>query len=148
MAKAFSVFKCHAFENARCLSQPLKNSASNHPTKLLSAVRTRRLTTENVLFEPARDASQSDVLLGLAGGGARTHTILRSLDFESSASANSATPAWGSGAKRYEIRAQAQHRRLKSALPLANPVWGRTRKFAKDGGRYTKSSIRKPRGGP
>jgi hypothetical protein len=30
---------------------------------------------------------------GLAGGGARTHTILRSLDFESSASANSATPA-------------------------------------------------------
>ena len=93
MAKAFSVFKCHAFENARCLSQPLKNSASNHPTKLLSAARTRRLTIENVLFEPARDASQSDVLLGLAGGGARTHTILRSLDFESSASANSATPA-------------------------------------------------------
>src|SRR5438874_833694 len=93
MAKAFSVFKCHAFENARCLSQPLKNSASNHPTKLLSAARTRRLTTENVLFEPARDASQSDVLLGLAGGGARTHTILRSLDFESSASASSATPA-------------------------------------------------------
>src|SRR5436309_8834174 len=93
MANAFSVFKCHAFENALCLSQPLKNSASNHPTKLLSAARTRRLTTENVLFEPARDASQSDVLLGLAGGGARTHTILRSLDFESSASANSATPA-------------------------------------------------------
>ena len=30
-----------------------------------------------------------------AGGGARTHTILRSLDFESSASANSATPAQG-----------------------------------------------------
>src|SRR6266404_2341815 len=30
---------------------------------------------------------------GIAGGGARTHTILRSLDFESSASANSATPA-------------------------------------------------------
>src|SRR5437867_3215517 len=28
-----------------------------------------------------------------AGGGARTHTILRSLDFESSASASSATPA-------------------------------------------------------
>jgi hypothetical protein len=34
---------------------------------------------------------------GTAGGGARTHTILRSLDFESSASANSATPAiWNS----------------------------------------------------
>jgi hypothetical protein len=28
-----------------------------------------------------------------AGGGDRTHTILRSLDFESSASASSATPA-------------------------------------------------------
>ena len=33
------------------------------------------------------------ILRGGAGGGARTHTILRSLDFESSASANSATPA-------------------------------------------------------
>ena len=30
---------------------------------------------------------------GFAGGGARTHTTLRPLDFESSASANSATPA-------------------------------------------------------
>ena len=30
----------------------------------------------------------------LAGGGARTHTALRPLDFESSASANSATPAF------------------------------------------------------
>src|SRR6266446_2033622 len=30
-----------------------------------------------------------------AGGGARTHTALRPLDFESSASANSATPAFG-----------------------------------------------------
>src|SRR6266404_5640601 len=30
---------------------------------------------------------------GSAGGGARTHTALRPLDFESSASANSATPA-------------------------------------------------------
>jgi hypothetical protein len=59
----------------------------------LSAARTRRLTTRNVLLEPARDASQSGVLLELAGGGARTHTTLRSLDFESSASANSATPA-------------------------------------------------------
>src|SRR5439155_1810035 len=39
MANAFSVFKCHAFENARSFSQPLKNSASNHPTKLLSAAR-------------------------------------------------------------------------------------------------------------
>ena len=31
----------------------------------------------------------------IAGGGARTHTTLRPLDFESSASANSATPALG-----------------------------------------------------
>jgi hypothetical protein len=35
-----------------------------------------------------------------AGGGARTHTILRSLDFESSASANSATPALGDRSER------------------------------------------------
>ena len=33
-----------------------------------------------------------------AGGGDRTHTILRSLDFESSASASSATPAPGTQA--------------------------------------------------
>src|SRR3981081_3021798 len=39
-----------------------------------------------------------------AGGGARTHTILRSLDFESSASASSATPAREKrGAGRYEL---------------------------------------------
>ena len=31
-----------------------------------------------------------------AGGGNRTHTLLRELDFESSASASSATPAMGS----------------------------------------------------
>src|SRR6267143_313418 len=43
-----------------------------------------------------------------AGGGARTHTILRSLDFESSASASSATPALRTGAKEYELRAEAQ----------------------------------------
>jgi hypothetical protein len=36
----------------------------------------------------------SDVLVNRAGGGARTHTALRPLDFESSASANSATPAF------------------------------------------------------
>jgi hypothetical protein len=36
-----------------------------------------------------------------AGGGARTHTILRSLDFESSASANSATPAFHSETRFY-----------------------------------------------
>src|SRR5262245_52095689 len=39
-----------------------------------------------------------------AGGGARTHTILRSLDFESSASANSATPAFHSDTSFYEAK--------------------------------------------
>jgi hypothetical protein len=43
---------------------------------------------------------------GIAGGGARTHTILRSLDFESSASASSATPAFGNGSER--IRASGR----------------------------------------
>src|SRR6266496_5363098 len=118
MANAFSVFKCHVFENARSLSQPLKNSASNHPTKLLSAARTRRLTTRNVLFEPARDASQSDILLGLAGGGARTHTILRSLDFESSASANSATPALADRSERIrDSRASSRSPRCRVRCP-------------------------------
>ena len=37
--------------------------------------------------------NQSIIVFEIAGGGARTHTILRSLDFESSASASSATPA-------------------------------------------------------
>src|SRR6266403_728800 len=46
---------------------------------------------------------------GSAGGGARTHTALRPLDFESSASANSATPAFFSkGTARYDLRAEAQ----------------------------------------
>ena len=43
---------------------------------------------------PSADRCFSNCWAGTtAGGGARTHTILRSLDFESSASANSATPA-------------------------------------------------------
>ena len=37
--------------------------------------------------------STSNIQRKIAGGGARTHTALRPLDFESSASANSATPA-------------------------------------------------------
>ena len=40
----------------------------------------------------------------IAGGGARTHTILRSLDFESSASASSATPAAGMEASERGLR--------------------------------------------
>src|ERR1700688_1788405 len=52
---------------------------------------------------------------GIAGGGARTHTILRSLDFESSASASSATPALRTEAKEYELRAQAQTLPMRSS---------------------------------
>src|SRR5436305_5965186 len=40
---------------------------------------------------PTSNAQRS--MKRIAGGGARTHTTLRPLDFESSASANSATPA-------------------------------------------------------
>ena len=43
-----------------------------------------------------------------AGGGDRTHTILRSLDFESSASASSATPAAKGSSYKIETRAQAR----------------------------------------
>src|SRR5437870_3077302 len=45
-----------------------------------------------------------------AGGGARTHTALRPLDFESSASANSATPALlGNSSLRTETKIESQH---------------------------------------
>src|SRR5437764_6258719 len=40
-----------------------------------------------------RSRFRSPLFARTAGGGDRTHTILRSLDFESSASASSATPA-------------------------------------------------------
>ena len=43
-----------------------------------------------------------------AGGGDRTHTILRSLDFESSASASSATPAAKGSSYKVETGAQAR----------------------------------------
>src|SRR5438094_5697051 len=42
-----------------------------------------------------RSRFRSPLFARTAGGGAPTHTILRSLDFESSASASSATPAHG-----------------------------------------------------
>src|SRR5207253_1987226 len=45
---------------------------------------------------------------GSAGGGDRTHTILRSLDFESSASASSATPAAKGSSYKIETGAQAR----------------------------------------
>src|SRR6266481_1409888 len=46
---------------------------------------------------------------GSAGGGARTHTALRPLDFESSASANSATPAFGkNGTIRFPRRSSSR----------------------------------------
>src|SRR5437762_12629661 len=51
---------------------------------------TNELTFSNIQH-PTSNAQRS--MKTLAGGGARTHTALRPLDFESSASANSATPA-------------------------------------------------------
>src|ERR1700732_3416920 len=45
---------------------------------------------------------------GPAGERDRTFTLLRILDFESSTSASSATPALRTEAKEYELRAQAQ----------------------------------------
>ena len=64
-----------------------------------------------------------------AGGGDRTHTPLRVLDFESSASASSATPAFSSGSEATEIveglqaarRTEdfAQDNRLPNAATLA-----------------------------
>ena len=55
-----------------------------------------------------------------AGGGARTHTILRSLDFESSASASSATPAQGILKLRSPRRSSSasEHR---DSVGVANP---------------------------
>ena len=55
---------------------------------------------------------------GIAGGGARTHTILRSLDFESSASANSATPALGDRSERIrDSRASSTSPRRRARCP-------------------------------
>ena len=53
-----------------------------------------------------------------AGGGARTHTLLRVLDFESSASASSATPA----AER--IVSHSQHSAQEEIARAASPVAG------------------------
>src|ERR1700694_1690490 len=66
------------------------------------------LTGVNITKNAPQKPFAQDFLLDrkCAGGGARTHTILRSLDFESSASASSATPAAGTGS--YENGAQAQ----------------------------------------
>ena len=64
-----------------------------------------------------------------AGGGARTHTILRSLDFESSASANSATPAFGGRSQRIRVSCAS------STFPLLN-------------GDYGEFIARNPSGGP
>ena len=47
----------------------------------------------HVFKHPTPNIQRPTLNKDLAGGGARTHTALRPLDFESSASANSATPA-------------------------------------------------------
>src|SRR5437773_2278029 len=54
-----------------------------------------RLDRKPLMMRRARLRSRfrSPLFAQAAGGGDRTHTILRSLDFESSASASSATPA-------------------------------------------------------
>jgi hypothetical protein len=72
-------------------------------SKLIQAI--RHLNGMTQIF---REGTHS--FRGIAGGGARTHTILRSLDFESSASASSATPALRTEAKEYELRSQARSR--------------------------------------
>jgi hypothetical protein len=53
-----------------------------------------------------------------AGGGDRTHTILRSLDFESSASASSATPARRESSYKREAGAQAPVDELARSVPV------------------------------
>ena len=85
----------------------------------------------------------------IAGGGARTHTILRSLDFESSASANSATPALGDRSERIrDSRASSTSWRCRVPLSSAHPVCTEKTQSAEDSEYYSRSSIRKPRGGP
>jgi hypothetical protein len=76
------------------------------------------------------------------------HLCNKPLAFESSASANSATPALGTGAKGYEIHVQAQHPRAgECAVLSAFCLHGKTHS-AQDSGHYSRSSPRKPRGGP
>jgi hypothetical protein len=54
----------------------------------------------------------------------------------------------GTGAKGYEIHVQAQHRgAVECALLSASRLHGK-KQSAEDSGRYSRSSIRKPRGGP
>ena len=71
---------CHA-ERSRGISGTISSSRINQCDCAPNA----RRPTPNV---ERRTLNEED-----AGGGARTHTTLRPLDFESSASANSATPA-------------------------------------------------------
>src|SRR5438132_440509 len=62
-----------------------------------------------------RSRFRSPLFARTAGGGDRTHTILRSLDFESSASASSATPA-------RRNQATKEKRKLKR-LEVLNTAW-------------------------
>ena len=58
---------------------------------------------------------------GGAGGGARTHTALRPLDFESSASANSTTPAQGNLKLRSSRRSSSVLNEIKRLQLLGSP---------------------------
>jgi hypothetical protein len=82
----------------------------------------------------------------IAGGGARTHTTLRPLDFESSASANSATPALGIETIR-DSRVSSTLPRCRVFCPQHFYESG-TKKSAEDSGHYRRSSVCRPRGGP
>src|ERR1700720_2416242 len=87
---------------------------------------------------------------GNAGGGARTHTILRSLDFESSASASSATPAAGKKVRagKYEFT-KALQGRCGGARRGERRCWmQRHVACGWDSRHYTNSSGCKLRGGP
>src|SRR5712664_2316500 len=79
---------------------------------------TNKLTPLNVQ-RPTSNAQ----LRKRAGGGARTHTALRPLDFESSASANSATPAFEkNGTIRPLCRSSSRPKKSRVAVPPYGPL--------------------------
>jgi len=77
------------------------------------------------------------------------HLCNKPLAFESSASANSATPALG-GPERKDTRFTRKLNipALEGALSSAHPDCAEKTQSAEDRRRYSRSSIRRPRGGP
>src|SRR5437879_3475942 len=82
-----------------------------------------------------------------AGGGARTHTALRPLDFESSASANSATPALLGNSIR-DSRISSTSSRCRVRCPQRILEAGKASNPLRNSGHYKRSKACKPRGGP